>query len=41
LDYPVRIESDDFEGTGYQLSPAMAEAHRQVIADRADEAGRN
>jgi hypothetical protein len=39
--HAVRIESDDFEGTGYQLSPEMAVAHRQVIAERADQAGRN
>jgi hypothetical protein len=37
----IRIQSDDFEGVGYQLSPAMAEAHRRVIANRADKAGQN
>lgn len=39
--HAVRIESDDFEGRGYQLSSEMAEAHRQVIANGADQAGRN
>jgi hypothetical protein len=37
----IRIRSDDFEGVGYQLSPEMAEAHRRVIANRADRAGQN
>jgi hypothetical protein len=27
--HAVRIEGDDFEGVGYQLSPEMAEAHRR------------
>jgi len=36
--HAVRIESDDFEGRGYQLSERMAEAHRQVNSDRADRA---
>jgi hypothetical protein len=37
----IRIESDDFEGVGYQLSPEMAEAHRQVISNGADQANQN
>jgi hypothetical protein len=37
----VRVEGEDFEGHGYQLSPEMAAAHRQVISDRADQAGQN
>jgi hypothetical protein len=37
----IRIRSDDFEGVAYQLSPEMAEAHRRVIANRADRAGLN
>ncbi len=36
--HAVRIEGDDFEGRGYQLSPEMAAAHQQVISDRADQA---
>jgi hypothetical protein len=39
--HALRVEGDDFEGRGYQLSTEMAAAHRQVIADRADEAGKN
>ena len=39
--HAVAVESDDFEGKGYQLSPEMAAAHHQVIADKADEAGMN
>ena len=39
--HAVRIESDDYDGKGYQLSPEMAEAHRRVIEQRADEAGQN
>jgi hypothetical protein len=39
--HAVRVESDDFEGKGYQLSAEMAAAHRQVITDRADQAGQN
>jgi hypothetical protein len=39
--HAVAVESDDFEGKGYQLSPQMAAAHRQVITDRADQAGQN
>jgi hypothetical protein len=37
----VRVEGDDFEGRGYQLSPQMAEAHRQLITKGADAAGQN
>ena len=37
----VRVEWDGFDGQGYQLSAEMAEAHRRVIRDRADEAGQN
>ena len=39
--HAVAVESDDFEGKGYQLSPEMAAAHRQVIDDRAAEAVQN
>jgi hypothetical protein len=39
--HAIRIRSDDFEGVAYQLSPEMAEAHRRVIASRADQAGQN
>ena len=37
----MRVKGDDFEGQGYQLSAEMAEPHRQLIVDRADEAGQN
>jgi fructose-specific phosphotransferase system component IIB len=39
--HAVKVESDDIDGVGYQLSPEMVEAHRGVIEQRADEAGQN
>jgi hypothetical protein len=39
--HAVRIESDDFDGVGYQLSAEMAETHRRVIDERADETAMN
>jgi hypothetical protein len=40
--YAVRVEGDDFPGMiAFQLSPEMAEAHRRVIANGADQAGMN
>ncbi len=39
--HAIRIESDDIDGVGYQLSPEAAEAHRRVLEQRADEAGQN
>jgi hypothetical protein len=37
--HAVRFASDD--GTGYALSERMAAAHRQLVEQRADEAGMN
>jgi hypothetical protein len=39
--HATRIRGDDFEGVGYVLSEQMAEAHRQVITNRADRARLN
>ena len=39
--HAVRVESDDFDGNGYQLSPEIAQAHHRLIEQRADEAGQN
>ena len=33
--------SGHFDGDGYRLSPAMAEAHRQLISNGADQAAQN
>jgi hypothetical protein len=34
--HAMRVESDDFEGVGFQLSEELAEAHRRVLERRAD-----
>ena len=39
--HAIRIDSDDIDGVGYQLSEEMAEALRRILEQMADEAANN